>query len=110
VLPTQRCGRRRSRWRLHPGDFAKEPSHLRLGGSFQTLLCRYDVVAAARRMPSFDGVHLVALRPRSACNSLHSPLVFLRYTGEPHLADPSGAIVDDLDDTLLRNAARLRRG
>jgi hypothetical protein len=106
VPPTQRCGRRRSRWSLRAADFGQEPVWMRLAGSFATVGSE-DLFEAARSVPMFDGLHLIQLQtPRKG--EERGLAVFLRFEGEARVANPANVVSDDLRDVLRRYASRLR--
>lgn len=111
VLPSQRCARRRALWLRRVSDFAGLPSHILVGGSYQTLPVK-DVFDAAASVPAVAGVHVV----RRLGPNAQEVWVFLRLddTGrksEPsdaQLAEPSSLLVDDVEAILSRHPERLK--
>ena len=104
VLPTQWCRRSGARFRLWPEDYSDLPSHLVIGGSFQTRLSP-GLFGAAKAVPGWHGVHLVASADNCAGGD---GFVFLRLSSEAQLIDPDRVFADDLQLMLRRYAGRLR--
>lgn len=106
VIPTQRCGRRRPRWRLRHQDLITEDAATRVAGSFQTL-CSPTLSSVADAVPEYDGIHLVQRQDHGSADE-RDLLIFLRVGGDTQLATPAAILTDDLRDTLQRNAERMQ--